>query len=201
MKAPSGQPAAEGAVTDRVRRIVGSVCAEAAEQAGMAGFLLLDDDSPEAGLLHEWLGTLPGLRLWRSGGAAGNVHEQRAALPALVTSPANRTALLLGGMLPLADLLPLGDLWASQVAALAGGWSAPPAVRRLADAAGGVKVLDARLEAMLDGRRPTDEALAGLPDEVAGAIAQHYHAGRFSRLRPRLVPKLSARTLGMDLFD
>lgn len=188
-------------VAERVRRIVTGVCADAAGQAGAAGFLLLDDGSPEAALLHDWLVALPGLTLWRRNDPGSNLQEERAALGALLTVPANRTALLLGGMLPLADLLPLGDLWASQVAALAGGWSAPQPVRDLAHGAGGVERLDAALAGMLDGRQPRQEALAGLPDEVAAAVLRSYDAGRHYRLRPRLVPKLSARTLGIDLFD
>lgn len=119
---------------------------------------------------------------------------------ALVASPVNKTALLLGGEPPPEPLLPLGDLYAGQVRALAGGWSGPAAVRELADRAGGIDMLDAALVRLVDERRSPADALAELPDGVADAVLRAFEAGRFGRRRLGLVPKLGARTPGIDLF-
>jgi hypothetical protein len=63
-----------------------------------------------------------------------------------------------------------------------------------------VDVLDAALERLVDGRESPSAALAALgPD--ADEILRLYERGRYYRLRPGLVPKLGARTIGVDLFD
>lgn len=117
----------------------------------------------------------------------------------LVADPANKTALLLGGRVPAEPLLPLGDLYASQVAELAGDWSAPPATRKLIDAAGGIAAVDAALIRRVDERRPPAEAFGPLPDG-GRAVRSAFDAGRFHRRRVGIVPKLGRRTLGIDLF-
>jgi hypothetical protein len=99
---------------------------------------------------------------------------------ALPAHPANKTALLLGGELPPEPLLPLGDLWAGDVVALAGGWSAPDEVRRLADAAGGIAALDAALRALIDGRGAA--ALDALPAAARSEVRRRLAAGRASRI-------------------
>lgn len=181
----------------RIGRIVGNVCTEAVRAAGASGVVVLDDWTPEGELAYEWLVAALGEdRVWRAASQEGNVDGG-----ALLAHPANRTALLLGGRLPLADLLPLGDVGASQVEALAGSWSAPDSVRDLARDAGGPAALDAALARLLDERRPAREALAGLNADVARRLLACLDAGRWFRLYPRLVPKLGSRTLGIDLFD
>jgi hypothetical protein len=120
---------------------------------------------------------------------------------ALVAHPVNRTALLLGGRPPWADLLPLGDVWASQVERLTGRWSAPANVEACVAAAGGVGALDEALSRLLDRREAERDAVRDLPEEAAAEVLRLYARGRPFRLRPRVVPKLSARTLGIDLFD
>jgi hypothetical protein len=118
----------------------------------------------------------------------------------LIAHPANKTALLLSPAAPPEPLLPLGDLYASEVRRLAGGYTLPPAVTALAEAAGGVEALDAALRAHFDERRPLAEALAGLSEGAAAAVVVALRAARFARRRLGLVPKLGARTLGIDLF-
>jgi hypothetical protein len=120
---------------------------------------------------------------------------------ALVAHPANKTALLLGGRLPWADLFPLGDLWASQVESIARRWSGPADVEAVARDAGGIDALDAALIRLVDAREDLEHALSDLPPAVAQQLIMLYERGRFFRLRPRLVPKLAARTIGVDLFD
>jgi hypothetical protein len=186
----------------RLQRIIGAVCAAAVADSGAAGVLVLEAATPEGALLCRWLDAGPGtVRVWRGDARSGNVQGDAAARDALVAHPANKTALLLGGRLPAVDLLPLGDLWASEAAELAGAWSAPAAVTDLAAAAGGVAALDAALRRLVDERRAVDDALGSLGDDVAARLLQMYERGRWFRLRSRLTPKLSARTLGIDLFD
>lgn len=118
----------------------------------------------------------------------------------LVANPANKTALLLGVAAPPEPLLPLGDLYATDVLQLAGGWTAPPAVRALAEAAGGIEALDSALRAHFDERRSLQEALVRLPEEVRSTVAEAVTSTRFARRRMGIVPKLGPRTLGLDLF-
>jgi hypothetical protein len=205
----------------RLAELVGAVTARALVDRGASRVALLDDGGPEAelaaGLLAASLGAArvvrvaetgplldPLLRLEEGGDPSRAADEARRTLARLVPDavaahPANKTALLLGDSLPPEPLLPLGDVWAGEVARLAGGWSAPPAVRAMADAAGGVDRLDAALRARVDGRDPT--ALEALPAEAAARVRNAFEAGRAGRLYPRIVPKLGARTLFVDLWE
>jgi hypothetical protein len=176
------------------------VCAAAVRDTGATGIVLLDDGSPECALAWDWLvAPLGSARVWRSAPAAGNV--QGAAADALLAHPSNRTALLLGGRLPAVDLLPLGDVPASQVEALAGRWSGPPAVETLATLLGGAGTLDDALERLLERGTAAETPTAGLPADAAAELLRLWQAGRWWRLRHRLVPKLGPRTIGIDLFD
>jgi hypothetical protein len=163
--APTG-PAGRDA-RRRLAELVGAVTARALADRGASRVALLDDGGPEAelaaGLLAATLGAArvvrvaetgpllePLLRLDEGGDPSRAADEARRTLARLVPDavaahPANKTALLLGASLPPEPLLPLGDLWASEVAALQGGWSAPPEVAALAEAAGGIEALDADL--------------------------------------------------------
>lgn len=125
---------------------------------------------------------------------------QAAAQGALLANPANKTALLLGTAALPEPLLPLGDLYATDMLALAGAWSAPPPVRALAELAGGIEALDGALRAHFDERRPLDEALTRVRPEARAPLATALSGARFARRRLGLVPKLGPRTLGLDLF-
>lgn len=181
----------------RVERVIRGVVAAAVRESGSVGVLVLEDWTPEGELVYEWLvrelGETAVLR------AAAATETETAGV--LTAHPLNRTALLLGGAPPRADLLPLGDVYASQVQVLAAGWSAPPEVEAVAAAAGGVATLDAALSRWIDERREADAALGPLGADVAQTVLDLYDRGRFFRLRPRLVPKLGPRTLGIDLWD
>jgi hypothetical protein len=212
---------ADQARETRIAEVVGAVARQALADRGAARIALLDDGSPEAGLAARLLeGALGAGAVARVAVPSEDVepvlHALGAVSPprveeelrrmrarlldgALPAHPANKTALLLGGALPPEPLFPLGDLWAGEVAALAGGWSAPEPVRRIAKAAGGVEALDAALARLVDGRDPA--ALDALPAAAADEVRRALAAGRASRLFPRLVPKLGARTLGVDLFE
>jgi hypothetical protein len=206
---------------DRIAAVVGAVARQALADRGVRRIALLDDGSPEASLaarflssalgeeavirvivadaevepvLHLAVGTSPE----RVREEIGRMHA-RLVPGAITANPANKTALLLGGDLPPEPLLPLGDLWASEVAALAGDWSAPPSVGWLADACGGIEALDGALRAYVDRREP--DGLGTLPAPVADEVRRVLEAGRPARLNPRIVPKVGTRTLGVDLFE
>jgi hypothetical protein len=205
----------------RLAAIVGAVAQQALADRGATRIALLDDGGPEAELaarlLAAALGAGAGVRVTaREGEMESVLHlapelsparareevrrlKARLLADAVAAHPANKTALLLGGELPPEPFLPLGDLWASEVAALAGNWSAPDAVRRIAEQAGGIEALDGALRAHVDGRNPA--ALDALPREAAKAVRRALAAGRPSRLHLRIVPKVGTRTLGVDLFD
>ncbi|HEX2189674.1 MAG TPA: hypothetical protein VHG51_12285 [Longimicrobiaceae bacterium] len=205
----------------RVGELVAAVARQALADRGVARVALVDDGSPEAELAARFLERLgPGTALRVSArdprlepllhalgavGAGERAAREAAGAAArlepdaLPAGPENRTALLLGGALPAEPFFPLGDLYASQVAELSGGWSAPVEVRALAEAAGGVERLDAALHGWLDRRDPA--ALDALPAGAAEEARRLFARGRASRLAVRLVPKLGHRTLGVDLFE
>jgi hypothetical protein len=118
---------------------------------------------------------------------------------ALVANPANKTALLLAGAPPPDPFFPLGDLYASEVAALAGGWSAPAEVEALARACGSVDLLDDELRRRIDQRDPLGTSAHDGP--AARAVAEALAKGRAARVYPTIVPKVGSRTLGVDLFE
>jgi hypothetical protein len=199
----------------RVERVVRGVCAEAVRAAAAGGIIVLDDWTPEGELVYEWLvRELGEAQVWRAASVSSNVQGLTAAEAqavgawrsaqaerALVAHPANRTALLLGGRLPAADLLPLGDVWASEVEALTGRWSAPPAVESFIAGAGSVHDVDVALRRLVEQRAAAEHATAGLPPAAASELLGLYRQGQWWRLRPRIVPKLGTRTIGIDLFD
>lgn len=209
--------AAEG----RIAEIVGAVARQALADRGASRIALLDDGGPEAELAARLLGRALGqgaiVRVTADGGDVepflphphavprwrvdDEVRRLRARLMdgILAAHPANKTALLLGGALPPEPLLPLGDLWATDVLALAGGWSAPPEVAALAKAAGGIEALDTALRRRVDGRDP--RGVDGLPREAAERVRALLAAGSAWRRTPRIVPKLAGRTIGIDLLE
>ncbi len=118
----------------------------------------------------------------------------------LCADASNKTALLLADDIPPEPLLPLGDLYASQVRQLCGAWNGPAPVRRLADQSGGIELLDRALIRWIDGRESPDRALEGLPDAARREVVERVRAGRSGRRRAGLVPKLGPRTIGIDLL-
>jgi hypothetical protein len=206
----------------RIGDAVGAVARQALADRGVQRVALLDDGSPEAALAARFLAAALGndamvrvtvkgaeveplLHLLPPGVSQERLHDEirrvkaRLLERALTAHPANKTELLLGAALPPEPLLPLGDLYASEVAGLCGGWFASSEVRALAAAAGGVEALDAALRRWLDGRDPA--ALDALPADAAEQVKRRFRAGRAARLAPRIVPKLGTRTLGVDLLE
>ncbi len=211
----------------RVGAIIGAVLHEAVRAAGCDGIVILDDGSPEAHLLAEWTRSALGeTRVWsaiRNGkdgyDAEENLRYQARVMArernALTAHPANKTALLLGRSIPPEPLLPLGDLYATEIEALAGAWSAPPDVHALVgrileyrqgdrgtdvEPASGIYDADWALRALFERWVPPEQALAGLPEPCRGPFLEAVRRGRFWRERAGLIPKLSSRTIGIDLF-
>jgi hypothetical protein len=205
----------------RIAEIVGAVARQALIDRGAERIALLDDGGPEADLaariLARTLGHDGAIRITASEANVESVlHLSPGAAPeavrheirrmkarltpgVLAAHPGNKTALLLNARLPPEPLLLLGDLWASEVAELAGGWSAPPPVTRIAEQAGGIAMLDDALRAYVDRRDP--RGLGALPPEAADAVRRALNAGRPGRMHPFIIPKIGSRTLGVDLFD
>lgn len=205
----------------RIAEVVAAVARQALADWGVSRVALADDGSPEAGLaarLLEGLGAGAPARLRADDPRVEPLlHALRAMQPearaareaagilarlepdALAAAPENKTALLLGGALPPEPFLPLGDLYACEVAELCGDWSGPEELRELAEAAGGIARLDAALRAWLDRRDPS--ALDRLPAAVAEETRRRFARGRAARFAVRLVPKVGYRTLGVDLFE
>jgi hypothetical protein len=158
----------------RVAAVIGAVARQCLADRGARRVALLDDGSPEAvyaaRVLREALGEGAVVRvavddadlepLLHLGGPrarlADEARRMRARLleGAVAAHPAHKTELLLGPSLPPDPLLPLGDLYASEVAELAGGWSASDEVRALAGAAGGVGGAGRRAPPPRGGPRP-----------------------------------------------
>jgi hypothetical protein len=198
------------AAGSRVAAVVRRITAAAVTESAAAGIVVLADWTPEGELLYEWLvHELGEVRVWRAASLASNVHEGSPELAlqlehegvVLTAHPVNKTALLLGGRPPRADLLPLGDVWASQIEALTGRWSGPAEVEALAAAAGGATALDTALRALVEERQPAQAVALPPASDAAGELLRLYARGRFFRRWPRLVPKLTVRTLGIDLFE
>ncbi|MGQ0561506.1 MAG: hypothetical protein ACT443_06485 [Gemmatimonadota bacterium] len=117
----------------------------------------------------------------------------------LTVAAASKTALLLGAG-PVADVLPLGDLYCTQIEQLIGVMELPPELAELAKACGGAETLDRVLELHFDERRTWQSAVAELTFPVREQLKQRLDAARFRRTRVGIVPKLGSRTLGIDLY-
>ncbi len=210
----------DAALERRVAEVIGAVTRQALADRGRTRITLLYDGGPEAALAFRILeGQVGEGRVFtvmvdedHADWVAGDLgvdrrqaeEEVRRMLARLVhdtlpAHPASKTALLLCGELPPEPLLPLGDLWATDVLALQGGWSAPAEVEALAEAAGGIEALDGALRRLIDGRDPA--GLDALPPDVAARVRVMLAAGSASRRHPRIVPKLGARTLCADLYE
>lgn len=176
---------------DRIGRIVGGVVRQALADTGAAGIWLLQADTPEGRLAAEWC---------RAALGEGRVFTGQVDARVLRAHPVNKTVLLLEGP-PDAPLLPLGDLYASEVEALAGEWGGPEELRVLAEAAGGIAALDGALRRWAEGRRALPEALAELPEAARADVASSLREQHWYRGRAGLVPKLGGRTVGIDLWE
>jgi hypothetical protein len=196
--------------------VIGGVIRQTLADSRAAGLVVLEAATPEGRLLVDIAVSSIGrdrvhqARPAGSGEASLAEREEMERMTAriaararsfMVAHPANKTILLLGPSLPPESLLPLGDLYASDVRALMGGATLSEDVRAIADSAGGLDRLDGALAAWLEGRRSLEDALAALPETVRAAIRTRLAAKQPERRWPRCVPKLGGRTLWIDLFE
>jgi hypothetical protein len=165
----------------RVAYVIRGVVEQAIRDAGARGLRLLEPVSPLSRLVARWTGVV-----LVDGGAA------------LACSLLNKTELLLAGADQRADLYPLGDLYASELAAFAE-VEPGPVVTALAAQAGGLRQLDAVLRSLLDERSDADTAFRLAP-QLREPVLARLRVTRFRRAHLGIVPKLGARTIGIDLF-
>ena len=163
---------------DRVERIIKGVVQQAV-RAARAGGLRVSGDGADARLLRSWF-------------------AETDAGQALTLHPMSKTGLLLARA-PCADVFPFGDLYFGEVVQLAGSAELPEAVLELAAGCGGIEALDDALRGYFDQRLSWDAAAAHLPASAGCQLKGCIDAARFHRLHAKLVPKLGARTLGIDL--
>lgn len=190
---------------DHVAAVIGGVIATAARDAHRKRLVVLDWAEPESRLLERILLVadvrLPLERASDAGGGDFDTLRAHARLlarsDALVLDPVNKTVAVLWPERLAEPVLPLADLYASQIEALGGAATIPAEARDLVERAGGVRAVDEFLTKYLDERRPLEQALAGNP--AAGALRQRFEAGWWWRRRVGVVPKIGPRTLGIDL--
>jgi hypothetical protein len=182
----------------RIGRLVTGVIAEAIRASGSTALLIVDDGSVEAHLLEQWCARHLAAPFYKVPEDEAAEHDGGDRL--LSARGTNKTALLLGRNFPAEPLLPLGDLYATQVRELGGGCSLPPDVQRLAEAAEGIDALDGALQACFEAWQQPERAANQLPAPARGPFLEAVRGGRFWRERAGLIPKLGTRTIGIDLF-
>ncbi len=210
---------------DRVSRVVVAVVAEAIRDAGAHGVALASSPGPETALLEQWFtaaaitvriphaevvqAVADPLEASLAGDASeavarSNEEARRAAARVIANreglipvSAVNKTELIWAERLPPEPLLPLGDLYASQIHTLAGACTAPPPLGDIEPDR--LRAVDKALAQVVDhGVRP-DIAFAELPSELRDAAFSAMQRSAWKGTLPPVVPKLSRRTLGVDL--
>lgn len=175
---------------ERIVGLIAGVLRNAVEQAQADGIALVGAAGAEYDFAWACCST-----------AVGAPRLSRDPQPGLLTARAlNKTALLLTAGRPHEVLLPVGDLYATQLRQLTGECFLPEDAQALVQAAGGLDSADRVLQRWLDERHPPEIALLELPETARGPFLEAVRRGRFWRERCGLVPKLSARTIGIDLF-
>jgi hypothetical protein len=166
----------------RVALVVRGVVEQALRDAGTPHLQLQSADSAQSRLIARWCAV---------------TFDQAAG--ALTVGVQTKTELLLGGSFESADLYPLGDLYASELSAFCPDCAVSQEVAELAARAGGLDELDGALRALLDERRAEATAFAALP-QLRDELKTRLQQTRFRRARLGIIPKLGARTIGIDLF-
>lgn len=115
----------------------------------------------------------------------------------LLAGTANKTVLLLSSLRPIQPLLPLGDLYASEITDLAGACTRPACLR--GKSLDELRAVDRALEAYYGEGFGAEEAFGGLKPDLRAAVVAALVETR-ARWHPgMLIPKLGNATLGLDL--
>lgn len=122
----------------------------------------------------------------------------RSSNAALLLNTATKTELLLGRV-EAAHVYPFGDLYASELLELGAAGELSTEVADMARRAGGIAALDHALRRLLDERRDAMDAFTAVP-HLREEVMQRLERTRFHRKHIGVVPKIGARTLGIDLF-
>ena len=169
----------------RIERVVTGVVRQALLDAGEST-VVVQGEAADAKLLRAWCAHA-------LGDAAVGAHG-------LNLHPASKTSLLLGEC-PAAAVLPFGDLYYSEVVRLAGTAELPDTVQHLVGICKGAAALDDALRKYFDERMPWPRATQHLSAHARAQLEHQLQSGRFRRARLGLIPKLGARTLGIDLYS
>jgi hypothetical protein len=164
----------------RIAFVVRGVVRQAMAEAHAPVLQLVEGTAPAAQLIERWCNI--------------ELHADSGGLP---VSAASKTELLLAGPGAPANLYPLGDLYSSDLAQW-GVIELHDELRALSREAGGIEPLDRVLRRLLDERRPADAAFADLP-HIRDAVMTRLQKTRFRRANLGIVPKVGARTIGIDL--
>ena len=115
----------------------------------------------------------------------------------LLLGTANKTSLLLSFSTSVQPVLPLGDLYASQIQEMSGDCTVPGALRGIS--AKELSAVDSALRAYFEGGLPPETAFGELEPERSQQVREMLEESR-RRWHPLpLIPKLGDATLGMDL--
>ena len=161
-------------VASRIERIIMGVLQQALRDSGLPGIRIVGT-APHTDLLRSWCE--------RHGGTIAVSKEGLAA------AASSKTELLLGGHTDEAAVYPFGDLYHTQLEELAG-----------REVTAETKALDDALMKFFDERRPWPEASAEIAEPERTKVYESLERARWQRKHCGLIPKIGARTLGIDLY-
>lgn len=207
---------------DRFRTIVMGVMEEAVRRAGARG-VVLGGRGPEGTLLESWFAgsvipvttpppevleaarelilrsissheatSIPGLDGWN---LAARVLAAREGL--LLLGTATKTTVLLSPGRQLEPVLPLADLYASEILELRGECSVPPCLEGADE--GIVRAVDLGLQEYLEGNLEPRDALPGVQEPFRFQVLEALQGVREGWMPTPLVPNFRPFTLGIDL--
>ncbi len=133
--------------------------------------------------------------VWAATGLAGSALAR--GRHALLVGTESKTCLLLGYHPTGASILPLGDLYASEILAMAGGCTAPNPLRSYPPST--LLAVDRALRSHFEEGAGEETAFRNLPSPLRDAVGIALDRARgFWRPAP-LIPKMGSATLGIDL--
>jgi hypothetical protein len=206
----------------RPYRIITGVVREALRSSGRPG-VVLSGGGPEEDLLRRWLREagipfvtpgpasvdraleLLGSLLQQAGATmelaaeaselAGRARARAEGL--LLLGSSNKTCLLLSPLPTSCEVLPLGDLFASQISELTGDSTLPPCLRNVSGER--IRAVDKALADYYEEGYGEDRAFGNLESDLRRTVLSALTIARRGWHPRPLVPKLGNATLGLDL--